>query len=405
MLAFRYLRARRKQGFISATAGFSFVGILVGVAALIIVMSVMNGFRRDLFQKIVGVNGQIYLQSATGPMTDYDALSKTVAAVPGVKRVLPSVEGQGLASTPSGASFALVRGVREADVTPILGPYVKLGDLKGFDAGEGVAIGSKLAEKLALRVGDTIKILTPNGDQTPFGVAPRVKGFPVKAIFEVGTPTFDDAFVFMPLGLAQAFFDKEGQASVIEVYVDDPDAIDAMRQRIREAVGRPLLMTDWREVNGVFFDALTIERNVMFLILSLIVLVAALNMISSLIMLVKAKGRDVAILRTMGATRGAIMRVFLMAGASIGAAGALAGLVVGLMVATHVEAIRAWLNATFGANLFPSQVYMLNYLPSVVEPRDVAAVALLALALSFLATLYPSWRAARLDPVEALRYE
>jgi len=407
MVAWRYLRARRAHGSISVIAGFSFLGIVLGVAALIVVMAVMNGFRHDLMDKMIGLNGHIFLQGADTPLTDYDAIVERVAKVPGVTLALPLVEGQAFASTPFGSSGALVRGVREADLRrlPGVGAHVTQGSLAGFDAGQGLAIGAKLAEHLSLRVGDKITLIAPRGAATPFGVTPRMKAYNVAAIFQIGMATFDGAFVFMPLPEAQAYFNLDGEANVIEVYVDDPDHMDAMRDRIAAVEMRPMIDTDWRQLNKSFFDVLAVEANVMFAILTLIVLVAALNIVSGLIMLVKDKARAIAVLRTMGATRGAIQRIFLITGATIGVLGTACGLALGLVVAHNVEEIRKGLSWLVGVNLFPSEFYFLSQLPSRVEARDVVAVVAMTLFLSLAATIYPSWRAARLDPVEALRYE
>ena len=355
MIALRYLRARRAEGSISVIAGFSFLGIMLGVAALIVVMSVMNGFRHDLLDKIVGLNGHIFLQGVDTPLTDYEAVTDRVSKVPGVKLALPLVEGQVFVSSPYGQSGALARGVREADLKrlPGVGGHIIQGTLDGFDAGQGVALGSKLAEHLSLRIGDKITLITPHGAQTPFGVTPRMKSYTVAAIFQIGMANFDGTFLFMPLGEAQAFFNLDGQANVIEVYVDDPDHMDHMRELITAAEQRPMIDTDWRQTNRTFFDVLAVEASVMFLILSLIILVAALNIISGLIMLVQDKARAVAVLRTMGATRGAIMRIFLITGATIGFAGTLFGLLVGLLVAHNVEPIRRFLSWALGINLFP----------------------------------------------------
>src|SRR5579872_1059386 len=407
MVALRYLRARRRHGSISVIAGFSFVGIVVGVAALIVVMSVMNGFRHDLLDKIIGLNGHIFLQAADTPLTDYGAVTDRVSKVDGVTLALPLVEGQALASSQYNSSGVLARGVREADLKrlPGVGGHITLGTLDGFDNAQGVAIGVRLAEHLSLRIGDRITIIAPRGAQTPFGVTPRIKSYPVVAIFQIGMFQFDNTFVFLPLPEAQAFFNLDGQVNVIEAFVDDPDRMDEMRQRIEPALQRPMIMIDWRQRDQTFFEALNVERNVMFAILTLIVLVAALNIISGLIMLVQDKARDIAVLRTMGATRGSVMRIFLIAGATIGVGGTIVGVIVGLLIAHNVEAIRQGLNWLLNANLFPAEAYFLSHLPSRVDPSNVIVVVVMTLALSLAATLYPSWRAARLDPVEALRYE
>ncbi|QXX74116.1 Lipoprotein-releasing system transmembrane protein LolC [Methylovirgula sp. HY1] len=409
MIAMRYLRARRKEGYVSVIAGFSFLGIMLGVATLIVVMSVMNGFHKELLDKIVGINGHIFLQAADKPLTDYNLVAKRALSVPGVDLAIPMVEGSAFVSSSfaQNGAGALVRGVPGSDIAhlPGIAGHVKSGTLKGFAASGGAAIGQRLADNLNLRVGDKIKIITASGAQTPFGVVPRVKSYTVVAIFQIGMAEFDSIFVYLPLSEAQAFFNKDKQASVIEIFLHDPEKIDAMRAAIQTAVQQPVIMTDWRQRNRTFFDALNVERNVMFVILTLIVLVAALNIISGLIMLVKDKSHDIAILRTMGATRGAIMRIFLITGASIGIAGTFAGFLLGLAVADNVETIREMLNRLLHANFFPAELYFLSQLPAIVDPRDVISVVGMTLVLSILATIYPSWRAARLDPVEALRYE
>ncbi len=407
MVAFRYLRARNAQKSISVIAGFSFLGIVLGVAALIVVMSVMNGFRHDLMEKMIGLNGHMFLQGIEQPLTDYDAVAERVGKVPGVTLALPLVEGQAFATTQYGSSGALVRGIKQQDLErlPGVAGHIIQGALDGFDTGAGVAVGSKLAEHLGLRVGDKVTIIAPHGAETPFGVTPRMKAYPVAAIFQIGMATFDNTFLFMPLAEAQTFFNEEGQANVIEVYVANPDDMDAMRRAIEPAQQRPMIDTDWRQLNRSFFDVLAVESNVMFAILALIMLVAALNIISGLIMLVQDKARAIAVLRTMGATRGAVMRIFLITGATIGVVGTGVGLILGLAVAYNVEPIRRFLAWATGQNLFPSEFYFLSQLPSRVETTDVLAVVGLALVLSIAATIYPSWRAAKLDPVEALRYE
>ncbi len=406
MVALRYLRARRQTGFVSVIAGFSFAGIMLGVATLIVVMSVMNGFRADLLKKIIGINGHIFVQGVGKPLAHYNDLVTRIAKVPGVTIVLPMIEGAAGVSSQFNQSGALVRGVRGSDFVrlPGISGHIVQGTAANFDTSGGVAIGQRMAEQLSLQVGDKISILTAKGDQTPFGIAPRIKAYPVVAIFKVGMSEFDSTFVYMPLHEAQAFFNRDGEASVVEVFVANPDDTAAISAKIQAAAGRPVIVTDWRQRNKTFFDALNVERNVMFIILTLIVLVAALNIISGLIMLVKDKGADIAILRTMGATRGAIMRIFLINGAFIGFAGTFAGVGLGILVAENLEHIRRGLNWLFGLDLFPSQLYFLSKLPSQVQVGNVIEVVVMALALSLMATLYPSWQAARLDPVEALRY-
>jgi lipoprotein-releasing system permease protein len=407
MLSLRYLRARRKEGFISVIAGFSFLGIMLGVATLIIVMAVMNGFRQELLTKILGLNGHLLIQPLESPLTDYAAVAERVSKVPGIYLAAPLVEGQALASSPFNASGVVVRGMRGADLMKLtqVSKNIKQGTLAGFDEGQGIAIGARLAEQLSVRAGDNLTLVAPRGAVTPMGTTPRIKAYKIAAVFEIGMSEYDSAFVFMPLSEAQAYFNRNGDVTAIEVYTDDPDRIDSFRKAVTDAAGRPIYMVDWRQRNATFFNALQVERNVMFLILTLIVLVAALNIVSGLIMLVKDKGSDIAILRTMGATQGAIMRVFLITGASIGVVGTGVGFVIGVIVCAYIEDIRRFLSWLTNTELFSPELYFLSQLPAHMNVKETTAVVVMALGLSLLATLYPSWRAARLDPVEALRYE
>jgi lipoprotein-releasing system permease protein len=406
MLASRYLRTRRREGFVSVIAGFSFIGIMLGVATLIIVLSVMNGFRKELLDKIVGINGHIFIAPIEKPLTDYAELSSRIAKVAGVRRAIPMVEGQAFGSSQYNGSGVLVRGVRGEDMQRIaaVANNLRQGTLENFDQRGGVALGRRLAESLSLQVGDTFTLVTPRGASTPFGTAPRIKGYPVVAVFEIGMSEFDATFAYMPLGEAQAYFNREGDVSVVEVFLDDADQVDDARVAIEAAAERPILLTDWRQRNRTFFAALEVERNVMFIILTLIVLVAALNIISGLIMLVKDKSHDIAILRTMGATRGAIMRVFLITGASIGILGTLAGFALGLLIAANIQGIQNFLSWAMNKQLWDPTMRFLSEIPAEINPGEVTTVLVTAMILSLLATLYPSWRAARLDPVEALRY-
>ncbi len=408
LVAWRYLRARRKEAFISVIAGFSFIGIMLGVATLIIVMAVMNGFRTELISRILGINGHMIVQPIDGPFTDYAALTDRLAKVQGVKIALPLVEGQTLASGQGGAGTgALVRGIRAEDLDKVktVSGNIKSGDLVGFAAGQGVLIGSRMAEQLGLQAGDNITLISPEGDVTPMGVNPRVKSYKVSGIFEIGMSEYDATIIYMPLEEAQLYFNAEGLVQSIELFVDNPDNIDELRPKVEEAAGRQIAITDWRQRNQTFFSALQVERNVMFMILTLIVLVAALNIISGLIMLVKDKGSDIAILRTMGASSGAIMRIFFMTGAAIGIVGTLAGVLLGVIVCINIEKIRAFFSWLSGTVLFDPQLYFLSQLPAKMELGETVSVVVMALTLSFIATIFPAWRASKLDPVQALRYE
>jgi lipoprotein-releasing system permease protein len=407
MLSLRYLRSRRKDGFISVIAGFSFLGITLGVMTLIIVMAVMNGFRKELLDKILGLNGHLLVQPLEQPLTDWEIVSQRISGVPGIRLAAPIVEGQALASSPFNSTGVLVRGIRAADLTRLasIANNLKQGSLEGFDQGQGLAIGRRMSDQLSVRAGDNITLVAPRGAVTPMGTTPRIKTYKVAAVFEIGMSEYDSSIVFMPLPEAQLYFNRAGDVTAIEIYTTNPDRIDNFRKLVSEAAERPIFMIDWRQRNATFFNALQVERNVMFLILTLIILVAALNIISGLIMLVKDKGGDIAILRTMGATQGAVMRIFLITGASIGVVGTIAGFLLGLLVCLNVESIRQFLSWMTRTELFSPELYFLSRLPAEMDPGETTAVVVMALTLSLFATLYPSWRAARLDPVEALRYE
>jgi lipoprotein-releasing system permease protein len=407
MVAKRYLRARRQEGFISVIAVFSLLGIALGVATLIIVMSVMNGFRQELLSRVLGLNGHIAVVGAHGAIVNFDEVARQVASAKGVTLVTPLVEGQVMATHGERASGALVRGIRAADFAkrPLLAKNIKRGKLADFKGGDAVILGDKLAAALRVGVGQGVTLISPRGNVTAFGTVPRIKTYTVVATFDVGMYQYDSSFIYMPLEAAQTFFRTPGAVSKIEVMIDDPDASFAIARELRRKRIKGVYLVEWQRTNASFFNALQVERNVMFLILALIILVAAFNIISSLIMLVKDKGRDIAILRTMGATRGAVMRVFFMTGAAIGVTGTLAGLGLGLLVCWRIDDIKAGLEALLKRDLFSPEIYFLSQLPAIVDPVEVSQVVLMALALSFLATIYPSWRAARLDPVEALRYE
>jgi lipoprotein-releasing system permease protein len=378
------------------------------VATLIIVMAVMNGFRTELISRILGINGHMIVQSMDGPLDDYADLTTKISAVPGVRLAIPMVEGQTLASGEGGAGTgALVRGVRPEDMDKLtmVSKNIKTGDLVGFASGQGVLIGSRMANQLGIGAGDKITLIAPEGDVTPMGVNPRVKSYAISGVFEIGMSEYDSSIIYMPFEEAQLYFNAEGIAQSIELMVDRPENVDEIRPLIESAAGRSLYITDWRERNQTFFSALQVERNVMFMILSLIVLVAALNIISGLIMLVKDKGHDIAILRTMGATSGSIMRMFFMTGATIGVAGTFFGVVLGVIVCVNIESIRQFFSWISGTVLFNPELYFLSQLPAEINFGETLSVVLMALSLSFLATIIPAWRASRIDPVQALRYE
>jgi lipoprotein-releasing system permease protein len=408
-VAFRYLRARRAEGFISVIAWFSFIGIALGVATLIIVMSVMGGFRIELLGRILGLNGHIGVQAAGGTLAGYDALAVRIRAVPGVVAATPIVEGQALATGPQGgASGVLVRGMapEQLRARAIIAGNITEGRLSEFQGDDAIVIGSRLANRFRIGPGDRLTLVSPQGTATAFGTVPRIRAYRVAAIFDVGMYEYDNGFVFLPIESAQLYFQLPGAASQIEVFVDHPDNVRRVGNAIRTAIAdAPVRLTDWTQANSAFFAAVQVERNVMFLILTLIILVAAFNIISSLIMLVKDKGRAIAVLRTMGASRGSILRIFLMCGAAIGVIGTLLGFGLGVAFTLNIESIRQALQALSGTELFSPEVYFLSRLPAVLNWTEVGQVVAMALTLSLLATIYPAWRAASLDPVEALRGE
>ncbi|HJR55105.1 MAG TPA: lipoprotein-releasing ABC transporter permease subunit [Rhizomicrobium sp.] len=406
MIAKRYLRAKRQESFISVISIFSLVGIALGVATLIIVMSVMGGFRNQFIQSLVGFNGHISVQAVGQPIVTYDAIAARLRAVPGVTRAAPIIDGQVMATARGANSGVVVRGMRAGDLNTLKSVATGLSPnaLRNYGS-EGVIIGSGLADKLGLRPGDSIKLISPRGDETPFGPTLRQKDYVVAGTFKVGNSLYDSGFIFMALDEAQAYFRYEGGVTAIEVMVTNPEENMAFMPQLSKAAGPGTSLRPWQTFNSGFLEVVEIEKNVMFLILSLIILVAALNIISGLVMLVKDKSADIAILRTMGASRGAVMRVFLIAGMSIGVTGTLVGTGLGVLFCLNIENIRQGLQTVTGIKLFDETFYFLSRMPADLDAMQVAGVVAMALTLTFLATLYPSWRAARLDPVEALRYE
>lgn len=407
MLAIRYLRARRREGFISVIAGFSFLGIMLGVATLIIVMSVMNGFRTELLDRILGFNGHMFVRGVTNYVTDFDTVSSEIEKIPGVISATPIVEGQVMASSAANAQGALVRGIYGKDLVrlKVVSDKILLGTLDNFDKGESIAIGARLAKNLGLTLGDSVTLLSPRGAITPFGTAPRVKAYPIAAIFEIGMSEYDSSFIFMPLHEAQGYFKTAEGVTALEIMIANPDAVNKLVAPVGAIAGSCCDVLTWQDTNRSFFSALQVERNVMFLILTLILIVAALNIVSGLIMLVKDKGRDIAVLRTMGATKGSVMRVFFISGAAIGVVGTLAGFTLGTVFCLNIETLRVFLSELSGTELFNPEIYFLSHMPAEINVGEVVSVVGMALFLSFAATLYPAYRAASLDPVEALRYE
>jgi len=408
MIARRYLMPGKGEGFIFLVASISLVAVMLGVAALIIVMSVMSGFRADLFDKVVGVNGHAVIQGYGGRLDDWRPILQRARHTPGVTSATPLIEQPLMATHEGRVEAILLRGMTVDDIrgNPTITGGVKAGSLADVRPGtDNVAIGSRLAELLGIGVGGTITIISPQGRQTPFGTVPRIIDFHVAAIFEVGLYDFDKAYVVMPMPEAQNFLLMGDSVGMIEVKTNDPDNVQQILAPLSAAVAGRAVVNDWRSMNSALFEAIQVERVVMFVVLSIIVVVAVFNILSSLIMLVRAKRRDIAILRTMGATRAGLMKVFMTVGVSIGVLGILAGLVLGALGLYFRQSVVDFFQMLTGENLWDPSVRFLAELPARTDPFEVTSIVVMAFVLTFLATLLPAWRAAKTDPVEVLRYE
>lgn len=407
MTAWRYIRAKRKEGFISVITGFAFTGIALGVATLIIVMSVMNGFKAELLNRILGINGHISIVASPGfPFNNYKNAIDNIQSIDGIEMAVPLIEKQLLVSSGKNAEGAMVRGINKEDILKkkITRDGFANMDIDFFE-GDVVVIGDKLAHKLGVFVDDEITLISPNGKVTAFGVVPRIKSYRVAGTFSLGMFAYDSGYIFMPMEAAQKYFSLKDSATLIDVTLKDEEKLPQIRSMLERSISLDAYVYDWKQTNAAFFNAIDVERNVMFLILTLIILVAAFNIITGLIMLVKDKGRDIAVLRTMGATKGMIMRIFFMDGAFIGIVGTSIGVALGLVFCDNIENIRQFLQKISGRDLFSSEIYFLSQLPAKVDFTEVALVVAITLGLSFLATLYPAYRASKFNPAEALRYE
>jgi lipoprotein-releasing system permease protein len=408
MIARRYLLPGKGEGFIFLVAGISLVAVMLGVAALIIVMSVMNGFRAELFEKVVGLNGHAVIQGYGGRLEDWRPVLDQARRTPGVTSASALIEQPLMATNQGRVEAILLRGVPRADIltNPTMNSNVIVGSLANLRPGsDNVAVGSRLAELLGLNVGSSLTIISPQGRTTPFGTVPRIVDYRVGAIFEIGLYDFDKAFVVMPIEEAQNFLMMGDAVGMIEVETVDADRVQEILAPLTEAVTGRAIVNDWRSMNSALFEALQVERVAMFVVLSIIVLVAVFNILSSLIMLVRAKTRDIAILRTMGATRGGLMKVFMTVGVTIGVLGIVAGMALGAVFLFYRQAVVRFVQWVTGQNLWDPSVRFLTELPAKTDPVEVTAIVVMALGLSFLATLYPAWKAASTDPVQVLRYE
>jgi lipoprotein-releasing system permease protein len=410
MVAGRYLRARKGERFVSIIAVFSLVGIALGVATLIVVTSVMSGFQTELVNRFMGVNGPITISAYAGQAIDqYQNLDRQIAAIPGVTGAWPVLDGQVLLSTPDGgARGGLVRGMEEADLRALrpISSHILAGSLDAFTGDDALVIGIGLAQAYRLRIGDSLTLISPQGAATAFGTIPRVRAYKVVAVFDAGLADYNNSIVFLPLAAAQVFFQKPDAVTGIEIRMADPNDLSLVEAPLLALLaGKQVYARDWRHANDTLIQVLQVQKDTMFIVLGMIVLVAAFNVVSSLIMLVKDKRGDIAVLRTIGASSGAILRIFLMCGAFVGVSGTFAGTVIGVLFCRNVVAIQHFVEHLTGGQVFDSSVFMLTALPNQVDWGDVVRVVALGLVLSLLATLYPSWRAARTDPVEALRHE
>jgi lipoprotein-releasing system permease protein len=408
MIARRYLLPGKGEGFIFLVASISLVAVMLGVAALIIVMSVMNGFRAELFDKTVGLNGHAVIQGYDGVLNDWRPIADAARKLPGVTSATPLIEQPLMASYSGRVEGVLVRGMRVEDIrgNPTIADKVVVGSLAEVTPGSNnVAIGARLAEALGAHVGGEISLISPQGQTTPFGTVPRIVSYRVAAIFEVGVYDYDKAFVILPISDAQTLLLMNDAVGMVEVNTVDADKVGQILSPLAPLVKGKAEIRDWRTMNAALFEALAVERVAMFTILSIIVLVAVFNILSSLIMLVRAKTRDIAILRTMGATRGGLVKIFVTVGTTIGALGTLAGLALGAVFLFFRQGVVDAIQFVTGQNLWDPSVRFLTELPAKTDPIEVTATVVMALGLSFLATLYPAFKAANTDPVQVLRYE
>ena len=406
-IAFRYLGSKRKEGLISVIAWFSLVGIALGVATLIIVMSVMNGFRTELLTRILGLNGHITVYDRQAPIKDFSQLALRIGEIPSVLYVTPQIQGQAMIMIDGKATGVLIRGLDPLIMQnkSLIKKNIVAGKLKEFGSGANIVIGKRLADRIGVAFGDKVLLISPTSSTTAFGNMPRIKAFKVAAVFNVGMYEYDNTFAYMPLSQAQLFFKSGDAVNALEVEIKNPAKVGELREKLEKILSGNRYALDWKQRNSSFFNALKVERNVMFLILTLIILVAAFNIISSMIMLVYDKTSSIAILRTMGASRGAITRIFFLSGSIVGFVGTAAGLVLGVVFCLNIESIRGLMESLTGTELFSAEIYFLSKLPAEIAWIEVAYVVAMALFLTFIASIYPAWRASRTEPAEVLRGE
>ena len=410
-IAFRYLRSKRKEGFISLTSAFSFLGIMLGVATLIVVMAVMNGFHAELLKRILGINAHISIIHKTGNIKEYKKYSEYLSHLSGVHSASPIIQGQVLATANDKHSGVMVRGINLKDIKnkSLIADNIVMGDFwnaaDSLSKSNSVIIGSQMAKSMKLLPGDTIRLISPKTSRTFFGDMPRIKDYTITGIFEVGMLEYDSSTIFMPLSAAQTYFKSKNTVSNIEIIIRSPKNIDIVKADIKKHLGDDFYIIDWKESNSSFFNSLKVERTVMFLILTLIIIIAAFNIVSSMVMLVTSKNKEIAILRTIGVSRISVMKIFIICGSSIGILGTFFGFLIGVGFATNIESIRRYLESYTQTDLFSAQVYFLSQLPADVKSQDVLNVVILSIIISLIATIYPAWKAAKVSPIEGLRNE
>ena len=408
MIAFRYIKSRRVEGFISIAAWFSLIGIMLGVATLIVVMSVMNGFRTELVDRILGINGHLVVYEKNEPyVSNYNQIINKISDIKNVIAVTPHLEGQALAKSKSIVSGVIIRGVNWSDLAAkkLLWKSLTQLTIDNYKNNEDIIIGYRLAQRLNVNVGDFISLISPNGMETALGILPIKKNFKIGGFFDIGMYEYDNNFIFIPWKKAELFFSTKNIAHGIEIFLKDQKFTSSVSSNVKNKLGNELLVIDWKKRNSAFMSALAVEKNVMFIILSLIILVAAFNIISSMIMLVQTKKSDIALMRTMGASKYVIIRIFVLTGSIIGLLGTFAGTILGVVISSNIEAIRNFLTTILGSELFSAEIYFLSKLPSDIYINEVIMVICVSIFLTLFASIFPAWKASRISPAEALRYE
>lgn len=408
MIAFRYIKSRRVEGFISISAWFSLIGIMLGVATLIVVMSVMNGFRTELVDRILGINGHLVVYKKNEPyISNYNQIINKISDINNVIAVTPHLEGQALAKSKSIVSGVIIRGANWSDLAAkkLLWKSLSQLTIDNYKNNKDIIIGYRLGQRLNVNVGDFVSLISPSGMETALGILPIKQSFKIGGFFDLGMYEYDNNFIFIPWKKAELFLSTNNIAHGIEIFLNDQKFTSLVSSDVKNRLGNELIVIDWKKRNSAFMSALAVEKNVMFIILSLIILVAAFNIISSMIMLVQTKKSDIALMRTMGASKYVIIRIFVLTGSIIGLLGTFTGTILGIVISSNIEAIRNFLTNILGSELFSAEIYFLSKLPSNININEVIMVIFVSIFLTLLASIFPAWKASRISPAEALRYE